>query len=109
MAQIEVPNVRQGGDVTLPITLTDNGVAVDWTALSGIRVFAYSVPQKAIAGEIEATTDAEDPTTLQAIYHAETPQFLGLTKVIVRATYRDRVKTFDAYAVNFIDLEKLVK
>lgn len=102
MATINVPNVRQYGDVNFLVDLTDNGVAVDWSALSDIRVFAYSVPQKAIAGELSVGDDPENPTILPVLYSAEIPQYLGVAKLVVRATYRGRIKTYDVPAVNFV-------
>ena len=100
---VEIVKARRPGDVTIKIKLKDNGVAVDWSGLSGIQVLAYSVAQKAIAGRCDAHVDSDDHTTLVAIYAAATPQYLGLAKVIVRATYMGRVKTYDAVAVEFVD------
>jgi len=100
---VEIVKARRPGDVTIKIKLKDNGVAVDWSGLSDIQVLAYSMPQKAIAGRCDAHVDSDDHTTLVAIYAAATPQYLGLAKVIVRATYMGRVKTYDAVAVEFVD------
>ena len=45
MANLNLPNVREGGDIRFRIGLEDNGVAVDWSGLEGIRVFLYADAQ----------------------------------------------------------------
>ena len=103
MAQIQIPNVRKGNSVTMHVTLTDTGVAVDWDSLSDIRVLAYSVDQRQIAAPLTAEIDGEDATKLNVVYAGSQDQYLGVCKVVVRCTYMGAIKTYDAPAVNFVE------
>lgn len=103
MRQIEIPNVRKGNSVTMHVTLTDTGVAVDWGSLSDIRVLAYSVDQRQVAAPLAADIDGEDTTKLNVLYAGSQDQYLGVCKVVVRCTYMGMIKTYDAPAVNFVE------
>ena len=87
MATITIPNVRRHGDVTFKIGLTDNGVAVDWSSLSDIRVFAFSDSQKALVGQISAEVNEEDHEELVAVWPADLPQYLGPARDNMKKLY----------------------
>ena len=101
-ATIVIPKVRQGSDVRMPLTLTDNGVAVDWTSLSDIVAMLYSNEQRVLTGRCTTAIDPEDTTKLVCDYDADQPEFLGLTSIVIRCTYLERTKTFDKKVLEFV-------
>ncbi len=100
---ITVPNVRRTNDVTIRVSLTDSGVAVDWTGLTDIFALAYSEEQRQVAARLSVAVDSEDHTQLILGYEADDPQYLGVCKVIIRCTYQGEEKTYDAPALNFVE------
>lgn len=99
---MNAPNVRQGNTVLAHIKLTDGGVAVTWAGFSDIRVDAYSVEQKMLAARCSVERNPQDDTLLDMVYSGDAPQYLGICKIIVRGTYENRKKTYDASLVNFV-------
>ncbi len=97
-----IPNTRQGNTVLAHIKLTDGGVAVTWAGFSDIRVDAYSVEQKMLAARCSVERNPQDDTLLDMVYSGDAPQYLGICKIIVRGTYENRKKTYDAPLVNFV-------
>ena len=97
-----LPKWRQYSDGVLRATLTDSGVAVDWTDLSDISAWIYSDDQQAIAGPCGVTIDAESHNKLVCTYGADQPQFLGVNSLFVRATYHGRRKTYDTKAFEIV-------
>ena len=79
MPQTTLPNVRQGTDVTLRVTLTDSGAHVDWSTLSNIKAFLYSKAQRIVSGECAVSIDPEDNEKLICQYEHTNPEFIGET------------------------------
>lgn len=94
--------IRQQTDVTLRVTLTDNGVRVSWLTASDIKAFLYSERQKIIDGPCTWEVDGEDDTVLVCHYGAHQPQHLGKTKIIVEVTIAGQTSTYDKYALEFV-------
>ena len=84
----------------MAITLTDNGVAVDWSSVSELTVLMYFRDPAIFGGRCAVELDGTD---LHAFYSADKPQFLGLADVVVNCKYQGVEKTFDKAAVNFVD------
>ena len=82
--------------------LKDGGVYIDWTGLTDIKVWLWSESQKAIAGRCDFEIDEADGTKLLCRYSASKPQYPGLNKIIVQATYMGGTKTFDKTVFNFV-------
>ena len=102
MANLNLPNIREGGDIRFRIGLEDGGVAVDWTSLEDIRVFLYSDVQKQVSGECEIGVDATDDTVLECLYSGDDVQYRGINSVLVRAKYMDDIKVYDKPAINIV-------
>lgn len=102
MATITLTPIRQQTDVTLRVTLTDNGVRVSWLDPSSIRAFLYSERQKIIDGPCTWEVDGEDDTVLVCHYDAHQPQHLGKTKLIIEVTIEGQTSTYDKYALEFV-------
>lgn len=102
MATIQLPNIRQGSDVVLHVRLKDNGVALDWTGLSGLKAFFYADAQRTISGRCAIEIE-EDSTLLKVTYDAKSPQYIGQNSILLRCTYHDREKTFDLPVLNFVE------
>ena len=102
MSTITLPNIRVSSDLTVSLTLKDGGVAIDWSTLDNIKVSIYSDAQRALAGRCTASVDEEDNTLLVCQYAASKPQYLGINRVIVQATYMGETKTYDKPAFNFV-------
>ena len=102
MANLNLPNEREGGDIRFRIGLEDNGVAVDWSGLEDIRVFLYADAQKQVSGECSIEVDAEDNTVLACLYSGDDPQFRGINSVLVRAKYQGEIKVYDKPAINIV-------
>jgi len=102
MSTITLPNIRVSSDLTVKVRLKDGGVAIDWSTLSGIRALIYSDAQKAMAGRCVVTVDAEDNTLLVCQYAANKPQYIGVNRIVISATYLGEMKTYDKPALNFV-------
>ena len=102
MGTITLPNVRVSSDLTLKVRLKDSGTAIDWAGLSDIKAYIYSDAQKAIAGRCAVSVDGSDATVLVCVYSATKPQYLGVNRIIVRAVYDGRTKTYDKPAFAFV-------
>lgn len=103
MANLNLPNVREGGDIRFRIGLEDSGVAVDWSGLEDIRVFLYADAQKQVSGEMcEVAVDEEDNTVLKCKYSGDDVQYRGINSVLVRAKYLGEIKVYDKPAVNIV-------
>ena len=102
MSTITLPNIRVSSDLTVKVRLKDGGVAIDWSTLSSIRALIYSDAQKAMAGRCVVTVDAEDATLLVCQYAATKPQYIGVNRIVISATYMNEMKTYDKPALNFV-------
>ena len=103
MATIEIPKVRKESTVIMYVSLTDNGVTVDWTSLSEIKPFMYSDEQHCIAGKCTAEIATGAPETLIVRYPTTAPQFLGQNSLLIRCTYDGNEKSFDVPVLEFVD------
>ena len=102
MAELQLQNVRKGGDITFRVGLTDNGVSVDWSGLEEKRAFLMADQQKQISGEMSVRVDEDDPTVLVCTYSGDDRMYLGVNSVVVRAKYMGRLKVYDKKAVNIV-------
>jgi len=102
MSTITLPNIRVSSDLTVKVRLTDDGVAIDWTTLSRVRATIYSDAQRALAGRCDVSVDAENPTLLVCQYAATKPQYVGVNRIVVSATYMGEMKTYDKPAFTFV-------
>lgn len=102
MGIITLPNFRTTADVTARVRLKDGGLAIDWSEAAGIKAWLYSDAQKAISGRFDVSVNQEDHTLLKCDYSATKPQYLGVNRIIVQATFRGRTKTYDKAAFNFV-------
>lgn len=102
MGIITLPNFRTTADVTAMVRLKDGGLAIDWSEAAGIKAWLYSDAQKAISGRFDVSVNQEDHTLLKCDYSATKPQYLGVNRIIVQATFRGRTKTYDKAAFNFV-------
>ena len=102
MGTITLKNVRATSDLTVKVRLKDGGTAISWPSLSNIKAWLYSDAQKAISGRFEVSVDEGDATILVCHYSAQKPQYLGLNRVIVQATYLEDLKTYDKPAFIFV-------
>jgi len=84
----------------MTITLSDNGVAVDWSSVSELTVLLYFRGPSVFGGRCAIELDGTD---LRAVYRADKPQFLGVADVVINCKYQGLEKTFDKAAVNFVD------
>ena len=100
--QITLPNVRQGTDVTLRVTLTDSGAHVDWSTLSNIKAFLYSKAQRIVSGECAVSIDPEDNEKLICQYEHTSPEYLGETSIVVCCDYESQHNTYDKPAFCFV-------
>ena len=103
MAELNLPNIREGGNIRFRIGLEDGGVAVDWSGLEDIRVFLYADAQKQVSGEMcEVAVDEEDNTVLKCKYSGDDVQYRGINSVLVRAKYLGEIKVYDKPAINIV-------
>ena len=102
MSTITLPNIRVSSDLTVKVRLKDGGVAIDWSTLSGIRALIYSDAQRAMAGRCAVSVDEEDATLLVCQYAANKPQYIGVNRIVISATYLGEMKTYDKPALNFV-------
>ena len=102
MANLNLPNIREGGDIRFRIGLEDGGVAVDWSGLEDIRVFLYADAQKRVSGECEIGIDVSDHTVLGCFYSGDDTQYRGINSVLVRAKYQGEIKVYDKPAINIV-------
>lgn len=84
------------------MSLTDNGVKVDWRSLDSLSALIYSDSQRAIAGAASIEIDKADTTILLIEYAGYQPQYDGLARLIIRCLYKGAEKTFDAPVCDFV-------
>ena len=99
---MDIPKVRQGSTVRMSVSLTDNGVKVDWRSLDSLSALIYSDSQRAIAGAASIEIDKADTTSLLIEYAGYQPQYDGLARLIIRCLYKGAEKTFDAPVCDFV-------
>ena len=99
---MNIPKVRQGSTVRMSVSLTDNGVKVDWRSLDSLSALIYSDSQRAIAGAASIEIDKADTTSLLIEYAGYQPQYDGLARLIIRCLYKGAEKTFDAPVCDFV-------
>ena len=102
MAEIVIPKVRQGSDITLRAKLTDNGVGVDWSGLENIVAMIYSDEQRVISGPCDVSIDPADNLYLVCEFGADRPQYGGINSLVVRCEYHGRKKTYDRKAFEIV-------
>ena len=102
MSQIQIPNIRQGTDVTIRATLSDSGVHVDWSEVSEIAAYIYSEDQRQIAGKCSVEVDPLDSEVLICEYPATAHQWLGVQSLVIVCDYDDQHCTFDKKAFAFV-------
>lgn len=99
---MDIPKVRQGSTVRMSVSLTDNGVKVDWRSLDSLSALIYSDSQRAIAGAASIEIDKADTTSLLIEYAGYQPQYDGIARLIIRCLYKGAEKTFDAPVCDFV-------
>ena len=102
MSTITLPNIRVGSDLQVRVRLKDGGVAIDWSTLTGIKAYLYSDEQRSMASRCTISVDEEDSTLLVCQYAASKPQYLGVNRIVVCATYMGETKNYDKPALNFV-------
>ena len=102
MATITLKPIRQHTTVTLPTTLTDNGVRASWPDFTHVAAFIYSERQRIITGQCEVEVDSEDDTVLICRYPATRAQHLGIQKLVIQCEYEGQMNTYDKRAFQFV-------
>lgn len=102
MGTITLKNLRTTADVTMNTTLKDGGVFIDWASLSDIKAWLWSDKQGALAGRCNVKVDDNDSTKLICEYASTKPQYPGVNRLIVQASYMGATKTYDKPAFNFV-------
>ena len=102
MATITLKPIRQHTTVTLPTTLTDNGVRASWPDFTHVAAFIYSERQRIITGQCEVEIDSEDDTLLICRYRATQAQHLGIQKLVIQCEYEGQMNTYDKRAFQFV-------
>lgn len=102
MGTITLPNFRVSGTDRARVRLKDGGVYVEWSTMTDIKAWLYSVEQKAISGRFDVRVDPQDGTRLVCVYSAQKPQYLGVNKIILQCKYEGAEKAYDKPLWNFV-------
>lgn len=102
MGTITLPNFRVSGTDRARVRLKDGGVYVEWSRMTEIKAWLYSVEQKAISGRFDVQVDPQDGTRLQCVYSAQKPQYPGVNKLILQCKYEGAEKAYDKPLWNFV-------
>ena len=102
MGTITLKNFRTTADVKINTGLKDGGVPIDWATLTDIKAWIWSDAQKTIAGRCDVSINQEDSTKLICEYASTKPQYPGVNRLIIQATYLGATKTYDKPAFNFV-------
>lgn len=102
MGTITLPNFRVSGTDRARVRLKDGGVYVEWSTMTDIKAWLYSVEQKTISGRFDVQVDPQDGTRLVCVYSAQKPQYLGVNKIILQCKYEGAEKTYDKPLWNFV-------
>ena len=102
MGTITLPNFRVSGTDRARVRLKDGGVYVEWSTMTDIKAWLYSVDQKAISGRFDVQVDPQDGTRLLCVYSAQKPQYLGVNKIILQCKYEGAEKAYDKPLWNFV-------
>ena len=102
MGTITLPNFRVSGTDRARVRLKDGGVYVEWSTMTDIKAWLYSVEQKAISGRFDVRVDPQDGTRLLCVYSAQKPQYLGVNKIILQCKYEGAEKAYDKPLWNYV-------
>ena len=102
MGTITLPNFRVSGTDRARVRLKDGGVYVEWSTMTDIKAWFYSMDQKSISGRFDVQVDPQDGTRLVCVYSAQKPQYLGVNKIILQCKYEGAEKTYDKTLWNFV-------
>ena len=102
MGTITLPNFRVSGTDRARVRLKDGGVYMEWSTMTDIKAWLYSVDQKAISGRFDVQVDPQDGTRLVCVYSAQKPQYLGVNKIILQCKYEGAEKAYDKPLWNFV-------
>ena len=102
MGTITLPNFRVSGTDRARVRLKDGGVYVEWSRMTEIKAWLYSVEQKTISGRFDVQVDPQDGTRLQCVYSAQKPQYPGVNKLILHCKYEGAEKAYDKPLWNFV-------
>ena len=102
MATTTLKPIRQHTKVTLPTTLTDNSVQLNWADFDSIKAFILAEEQHIIAGPCELQIRLDEPTILECTYGANRAQHLGIQKLVVVVEMAGQTSTYDKRAFQFV-------
>ena len=102
MGTITLPNFRVSGTDRARVRLKDGGVYVEWSRMTEIKAWLYSVEQKAISGRFDVQVDPQDGTRLLCVYSAQKPQYPGVNKLILQCKYEGAEKAYDKPMWSFV-------
>lgn len=101
----ELQKIQIGTDIRLRATLTDSGVAVDWTTVTVKAARVYSMAQNVPIREgVSFSPDAEDPKILLVDWAAGSQCYKGDYSLIVAVELAGRTATFTAPAFQLVPL-----
>lgn len=102
MATTTLKPIRQHTKVTLPTTLTDNSVQLNWADFDSIKAFILAEEQHIIAGPCELQIRLDEPTILECTYGANRAQHLGIQRLVVVVEMAGQTSTYDKRAFQFV-------
>ena len=102
MATTTLKPIRQHTKVTLPTTLTDNSVQLNWADFDSIKAFILAEEQHIIAGPCELRIRLDEPTILECTYGANRAQHLGIQRLVVVVEMAGQTSTYDKRAFQFV-------
>lgn len=101
----ELQKIQIGTDIRLRATLTDSGVAIDWTTVTVKAVRMYSAAQNVPVKEgVSFAPDADDPKILLVDWMAGSQCYKGDYSLIVVVELAGRTATFTAPAFELVPL-----
>lgn len=102
---MELQKIQIGTDIRLRATLTDSGVAIDWTTVTVKSVRMYSAAQNVpVKDGVSFAPDADDPKILLVDWMAGSQCYKGDYSLIVVVELSGRTATFTAPAFELVPL-----
>ena len=104
---MEILKKRVGNDLVMRLTISDSGIALDWSDVTVISAHMYSDGARITAGRCRWSPDLNDHTILVVTYGPDEPQYLGYNRLVLSCEYRGRTATYDQVVVNYVPLTEL--
>ena len=99
---MELRKIRRGTDISMKVSLTDSGIAVDWTTVEIKAVRVFSDAQKLTVADAAYEIDGDDTKILNVSYPGDGQCYLGTYRIVIDAVSDGKAVPFDLPAFELV-------